>query len=439
MAAPEGAPSGALPAEGAMHSYLTANLDSDLAYIFSEAGVALEWQYRIAHAGFRTVRRFAGLEETRTAVRQALHADLDLDSDGGLPQRLAVATIVDAWETAREGHKRSTELRAEARVSGHTRPVTHSERTAMKKVVELTVGPIPTEETPNAAYLAVKLEEVEQNEPQPTPLDEILCTDDSTDFDLSFGVDSAGAFKAIRKKVKVTMPTNSEQFRRRIRIEAHLWLFIAAKFTNRSWLQGLTRDTFDRYADFILGKKVATIEIASSSKEDGAPPIRPPWGIIMSYEYQVRKKAFDLVREENLTLAHAFKAACACSEVKELHFTTPIALAPMKRPAASADDKGSKWKRGRGDWNYDDKGDNKGQKGGRKGDRKGDGKGKKGRGRGGKALEHRTADGRMICFKFNDAKDACSGSCGMVHVCRNPGCGGAHPMYECPTLAATPK
>ena len=268
-----------------MHSYITANLDSDLAYIFSEAGVALEWQYRIARAGFLTVRRFAGLEETRTAVRQALHADLDLDSDGGLPQRLAVATIVDAWETAREGHKRSTELRAEARVSGHTRPVTHSERTAMKKVVELTVGPIPAEETPNAAYLAVKLEEVEQNEPQPTPLDEILCTDDSTDFDLSFGVDSAGAFKAIRKKVKVTMPTNSEQFRRRIRIEAHLWLFIAAKFTNRSWLQGLTRDTFDRYADFILGKKVATIEIASSSMEDGAPPIRPPWGIVMSYEY----------------------------------------------------------------------------------------------------------------------------------------------------------
>eukprot|EP00972_Heterocapsa_arctica_P003550 527585-Heterocapsa_arctica.AAC.1 len=59
----------------------------------------------------------------------------------------------------------------------------HSERTAMKRVVELIVGTIPSEETPNAAYLAIKLEEVEQNEPQPTPLDEILCTDDSTDFD----------------------------------------------------------------------------------------------------------------------------------------------------------------------------------------------------------------------------------------------------------------
>eukprot|EP00972_Heterocapsa_arctica_P019239 2837857-Heterocapsa_arctica.AAC.1 len=66
------------------------------------------------------------------------------------------------------------------------------------------------------------------------------------------------------------MPTASEQFRRRIRIEAHLWRFIAAKFTNRAWLLGLTRDTFDRYVDYILGKKFATIEIASALKDNGS-------------------------------------------------------------------------------------------------------------------------------------------------------------------------
>eukprot|EP00972_Heterocapsa_arctica_P057667 8506123-Heterocapsa_arctica.AAC.1 len=61
----------------------------------------------------------------------------------------------------------------------------------------------------------------------------------------------------------------------------------------------------------------------------------------MSYEFQVRKRAFDLVRDEHHTLAQAFKAACACSEVKELHFTTPIALMQHKRPPPTLDGKGA--------------------------------------------------------------------------------------------------
>eukprot|EP00972_Heterocapsa_arctica_P074329 10970140-Heterocapsa_arctica.AAC.1 len=82
----------------------------------------------------------------------------------------------------------------------------------------------------------------------------------------------------------------------------------------------------------------------------------------MSYEFQVRKRAFDLVRDENFTLAQAFKDACASSEVEELHFTTPIALMQHKRPAPAPKGKGS-WTIDQ-DWaKWPRKGDYEGEKG----------------------------------------------------------------------------
>ena len=43
----------------------------------------------------------------------------------------------------------------------------------MRRTVEARHGKLPDDEVPGATYLAAKLEEVEQNDPQATPLDEI--------------------------------------------------------------------------------------------------------------------------------------------------------------------------------------------------------------------------------------------------------------------------
>jgi hypothetical protein len=418
-----------LPSPSEMAGYITKQCDADLAFIFSESGLALEWQYRIVAAGFTTARRFAGFEETRAAVRDALRTTLQLDPAAGIEQRLQAAMAVDAWETARETHRRITELKAEARVTGQVRPVAHSERTAMRRVVEQTHGKLPPEEIPSASYISLKLEEVEQDEPQAAPLDEITNMEDATDLDLTLGVDATGAFKAIRRKVKVSMPANSEQLRRRLRVEANLWLFMATKFTNRAWLQGLTRNDFDRYTDHVLGKKVAAIQIGAPGGADSAP-LRPPWSLVLAFEHQLRKKAFASVRDDGKTLADALRDACGDSELKELHFTTPLALAPRALKRGSGDVSADQ-----GNPNADPWAANIKNKWGKPGKGKSKSKGGKGKG-GGKGVVSRTADNRLICFAYNNPSESCNGECGMAHICRTKGCGAAHPVYQCP-LAAT--
>ena len=62
----------------------------------------------------------------------------------------------------------------------------------------------------------------------------------------------------------------------------------------------------------------------------------------------------------------------------------------------------------------------KGEKGA-KGSGKADGKS-------GKGTTGRTADGRLICYAYNN--EGCDGNCGMVHCCQVRGCYGAHPTWK---------
>ena len=69
------------------------------------------------------------------------------------------------------------------------------------------------------------------------------------------------------------------------------------------------------------------------------------------------------------------------------------------------------------------------------------GKGKKGKkgekgpkgggktdGKSGKGTTGRTADGRLICYAYNN--EGCDGNCGMVHCCQVRGCYGTHPAWK---------
>ena len=68
----------------------------------------------------------------------------------------------------------------------------------------------------------------------------------------------------------------------------------------------------------------------------------------------------------------------------------------------------------------------KGKKG-KKGDKGAKGGGKS-EGKPGKGTTARTADGRLICYAYNN--EGCDGNCGMVHCCQVRGCYGAHPTWK---------
>ena len=149
------------------------NVDADMQFILGESGVSLENQVAIGrHYG--TLRKFSALGDDRASIRTSSCLQ-DFAIPGDTPaSRAQTASVVAAWETAKEYMAKEIELKAEAKVLGQPRVLQIHERQAMLRAVEAVHGQLNDSECPSSDYLSLKAEETECNEPSAAPLDEIL-------------------------------------------------------------------------------------------------------------------------------------------------------------------------------------------------------------------------------------------------------------------------
>ena len=401
------------------------SVDADLQYVLQEAGASLDTQFAVCSV-HTTLRRFQAIADDRAGSRAAAATDFGIPADTPAG-RQQTAAIVASWELAKEISSKEIELRAEARALNQPRILQTQERQAMIRAVSTAYGKLNEAETPSAEYLALKAEETEQNEPTAAQLDTITSKRDSQTASIQSSVDPAGHLRIIKTKQKVEMPQNSEAYRRVMKIEGYAWLAMQSRYKSKTWLQGLTMADFSKFVDYILGERVAGLRLEQNTSYDSSQNalFRPPWGIVLRYEYKLRKEAFRLVNEEGQTLQAALLSVTRDTELKEVHFVTPLSLTAFPMP--------SKWSR-RGE---------KGEKGGKGKDSKGGkGKGKQGKGEEkgalrGLQLAWRTPDGKDICFAYNN--QGCSGNCGRAHVCRVKGCYKDHPAIRHQELTNKPE
>lgn len=216
-----------------------------------------------------------------------------------------------------------------------------------------------------------------------------------------------------------------------MRVEGNTWCYLAAKYRNNPMLHGLTPDDWLKYTNFLLGDKCYLMKIpgpASSAGNSEMVSLRPPWNVMLSYEFELRKEAVKRAFRRSRPLRECLEEVCADAQLKEQYFTSPIALQGKSGRAEDASSNNNRnWRRPEFPTNNGPP--NKWHKGtGKKG-----GKGKSKQRQGGKGgSEHSmvsfTDDNRQICFAYN--AQGCKGSCGRVHVCRVRGCGKPHPMWQ---------
>ena len=417
------------PAERA--AWLHANVDSDLQYIWQESGIGEQVQYDLGQH-YRTVKRFSSLADDRAGLRQALTDDFQMRPDSAA-NRASIAAVVSAWEASKFSHEEEIKLRQEAKSLGAPRPLPHTDRTAMLRALERNQGnEIGEREQPSMDYIALLLEEIEQDEPQAHALDEITSRRDSQTQQLQSSLDQSGRVRITRQKQKGKLPTNTEELRTKLRLETNAWLMVASKMRNKIYLRNLERKHFDKYVEYLLGEKCYNMRVPTATGEKAS--LQPPWHILLDYEYEMRSFAFKKARKEGMELGAALELATTNSELKELHFTSPVTFAFLQRPA-----KFGRWDSGQPSAsNPNVQGQHKGQPGKGKG-----GKGKKGKG--GRAYQStflpgtklelvtHTADGQEICYKYNMRGKKCDGKCGRVHVCRVKGCLQPHSAADHPT------
>ena len=189
---------------------------------------------------------------------------------------------------------------------------------------------------------------------------------------------------------------------------------------------------------YILGSKVMRLTAKIEDKYGRSTTVTPPFELCLQYSDEIRKKAYELVREEGAGLSAALMLAVKCTETRELHFSTPFGRHLLtlrdvvKSPAVPAH---SAWTHPwllppssqNSTWQPTGKGKGSGKPPVINSFAKPDaGKGKGGKGKiqgepqhspGSDGLFSRTKKGEEICFKFNGAA-GCTGGCMRHHICR---------------------
>eukprot|EP00973_Karenia_brevis_P038133 5257429-Karenia_brevis.AAC.1 len=64
--------------------------------------------------------------------------------------------------------------------------------------------------------------------------------------------------------------------------------------------------------------------------------INVPWSLVLSYEYEIRKAACQMVIDDGKTLAKALMDATKDAHTRDVYFVSPLALTPthLKRTAS---------------------------------------------------------------------------------------------------------
>ena len=410
--------------------WVSSHLEADLQHVFNECGVSISTQHALGQH-YRSTLRFSTIADTRQDVRAALRADFALEPNTAA-NRSEISAVVAAWESSKFMVSEDLKVRTEAKHLGLTRPLAQSERSAMVKALETVKGEtIADRDLPSNEYLAQLLEMIEQDDVSACYLDEVISKKDAGSLSMQTSIDSAGRLRIARQRPKGQLPAGTEELRQKLRIEANAWLMLSAKLRNKHFLHNLEARHFEAFTDYLLGPKCYSMEVIGASGEKCA--LKPQWSILLQYEFELRKAAYKKAHRENVPLKDTLRQVCENSELKELYFTSPVALSaqtfepPSKVPRTDL--------KGGGKHNrFESKSTADYTKGG--------GRPQKGKGKGKPsirvfpnssiAMVSATPDGRQICYSYNTPGSKCDGRCKRVHICRAMGCGQKHPVYEHP-------
>jgi hypothetical protein len=104
-------------------------------------------------------------------------------------------------------------------------------------------------------------------------------------------------------------------------------MFAASQQTNRDYLKDLKPYVFQEYLNYLLGEHCIGLVSGGSV---GAAVSTQTWDLVLAYEQEIRFEMTSKIMK-GASLESALRAAWADPVVKERYFTTPLALAHLKR------------------------------------------------------------------------------------------------------------
>ena len=387
---------------------------SDLVYLFGREEIPPDVQALFFHIGITTNAKLASFASDVGEFKTVIAAEFGIDPSVSLDMRVRVANLICVYNTARARTSKLEDISGELEARRLQKPMPTNEYVAMIRAFEVKWWTLEPKDQPARSYMEKKAEELEQGEVRAEPLSTVLNYEED-DVDVLTPVwDSSGTLKMRKGSSSIPEPINPEQLRHRIMVLGTSLMCLGMRHSNRTFLQGMTPQTFHSYLSYLLGDHVYQLTGRSA---EGHTVAAPSWSQLLVYELEIRKKAWRLTFSDNAvsnTFAKCLDDACKDTVTKERFFTTPVAFSALSRPTRTVFTGNEDTWKGRG----------KGKYGGR-------GKGKKGDkgGKGSKWRHSKTPDGRSICFGYQENSCKKGSGCNYVHVCGN--CLGTHAAADC--------
>ena len=384
-----------------------ARLSSDLLFVLQDSGVALPFQAKLGQLGVLSVPLFAGLDETRQKVREALAAVLPLDVEASPANRLEMAKLLVAWEAAKLQTEATQRNRAESRLGVQQRLIEPSEHQAMRTAVEQALGTLRDKEVPAKQVIAALLEQIESNMPVVMMLTEIASVEDAEIESFEAKIDPVtNTLKIKSGKHSVAAPSAPEELRLRHRRIGLAWDMLCTKHSNRSWLSANMTDCMRRFSDFILGTQVAGLVSGTRT---------PTWSLVLAFEHECRKAVCKWLRDGKCaSLSEAYEKAITDVELLNRYLVIPFSLNTKETGWAASNVPPPP---------VHPDAPHRGKKG------KGKGKGQDTAPNAPKGKLTKATDGTPICWKYNRRGGCSDPSCRFLHICQR--CQGKHPYYNC--------
>lgn len=154
-------------------------------------------------------------------------------------------------------------------------------------------------------------------------------------------VAKSGQVKIRKSRVETSAPVTLEDFRAKVILMANHYLFARFRYPNKQLLQKINPFTFLDYLGYLTGKHVAQME---TQPVDGVTLHRPSVKLLVNYEYQMRKEVVEEMNQGGC-MAEELKKVTKNSDVRERHFSTPLAVSSASQALQASYKEGGGWQK----------------------------------------------------------------------------------------------
>ena len=261
---------------------------SELKFLLGKEQVSEMTQAKLFHSGITTVPMLGTIAENLGDFKSMIKAEFGIDPALSMPMRLETARMVMVYNSALVRTEKKVEMDGELEARQLPKQLSKTEFTSMKEAWESKYWHLEDNETPARSYLEKRGDELEQGDFRAEMLKTVVHRDEEDPDNLVPVFDFLGTVKLRRAASVTSDPNNPEQLRKRICLMGTCLMMLGMRHTNSKELQGLSPQVFQAYLNYLLGDYVWMLV---AKDPEGRTVSCPSWLQLLSYEYQIRKKA----------------------------------------------------------------------------------------------------------------------------------------------------